>query len=162
VEARGRHVLRRALRRQRSSEPGEPAHRDHRAHPSGRGIAHEGQRRDQQGRWCARRRQPCACRGDRVRPTGEAEWQQPLNRSRAAPRAPPPVAPAALLHGALWAALLGVAALVPAALATSTPWSWIEGPLAALLGWVARLPLWWVPINVAFFPLLFAALGLKL
>ena len=82
---------------------------------------------------------------------------EPLPRS-----ALPPVATAALLHGVLWAGLLSVAALLPVTLSAATPWSWIEGLLAAALGWIARLPLWWVPINLMFFPLLFAALGLDL
>lgn len=73
----------------------------------------------------------------------------------------PPVATAALLHGMLWAGLLGTAALLPMALAAATPWRWIEGLLAALLGCLVRLPLWWAPINLAFFPALFAALGVQ-
>ena len=74
----------------------------------------------------------------------------------------PPVALAALVHGVLWSGLLAVAALLPAATVAAAPWSWIEGLLAALLGFLARLPLWWVPINLVFFPVLFAALGLEL
>jgi hypothetical protein len=74
----------------------------------------------------------------------------------------PPVATAALVHGLLWAGLLAVAALLPAATVAATPWSWIEGPLAAVLGFLARLPLWWAPINLVFFPVLFAALGLEI
>src|SRR5215470_10899761 len=72
----------------------------------------------------------------------------------------PPVATAALLHGLLWAGLLALALLLPAAAAATTPWQWIEGSLAAALGWILRLPLWWIPINVAFFPLLLAAVNL--
>src|SRR6185436_7943440 len=74
----------------------------------------------------------------------------------------PPAAAAALVHGVLWAGLLAVAAYLPAATAAATPWPWIEGTLAALLGFLVRLPLWWVPINIAFFPALFAALGLEI
>src|SRR5262245_45701385 len=74
----------------------------------------------------------------------------------------PPVATAALVHGLLWAGLLAVAALLPAATVAAAPWSWIEGALAAVLGFLARLPLWWVPINLVFFPVLFAALGLEI
>ena len=82
---------------------------------------------------------------------------EPLERS-----ALPPVATASLVHGVLWAVLLGLAVLLPATPSGATALSWIEGPLAAAIGWAARLPLWWIPINLAFFPLLFAALGLEL
>jgi SAM-dependent methyltransferase len=74
-------------------------------------------------------------------------------------RALPPVATAALIHGAVWAGLLTLSALVP--FSAALPWPWIEGSLAAALGRVARLPRWWLPINFAFFPLLLAALELE-
>jgi len=80
---------------------------------------------------------------------------------RAARGRMPPVAAAALLHGALWAALLGAAALSPAALAAQTPWTWLEGVLAALLSSIVGLPLWWAPINLLFFPALLAALSVQ-
>ena len=71
-----------------------------------------------------------------------------------------PVATAALLHGIVWAGLLGVALLMPSS-APASSFSWIEGLIAAALGCLAHLPLWWLPINLAFFPLLLAALDLE-
>lgn len=64
---------------------------------------------------------------------------------------------ATLIHAACSVASFTLAARAPAA-----SWVWLEGASAAILGAIAGLPVWWLPINLLFVPAAHALLGLQL
>jgi SAM-dependent methyltransferase len=67
-------------------------------------------------------------------------------------RGPLPVWVLALLvHALSVPASLWLAAQMPALLPGGA-WCWLEGAVAAVLGVVARLPRWWLPLNLLFVP----------
>jgi len=68
-----------------------------------------------------------------------------------------PWAVAALIH-----AVCSVASFALAARAPGASWVWLEGVGAAMLGAIAGLPVWWLPINLLFVPAAHALLGLQL
>jgi SAM-dependent methyltransferase len=69
----------------------------------------------------------------------------------------PPCGVAALIHAACT-----VAALALAPHTAGYDWVWVEGVSAAVLGAVAGLPRWWLPINLMFLPAVHAALNVQL
>jgi len=83
-------------------------------------------------------------------------------RHRAEPgNLPAPWAAAALIHvacAAVWAA----AATAAPELVTAAAWPWLEGVSAAAIGAVARLPKWWLPINLLAVPAAQSLLALQL
>lgn len=70
----------------------------------------------------------------------------------------PAWAVAALIHVASTVASLALAAGAPD-LAPGAAWCWLEGVGAAVIGVMAGLPLWWLPINLLFVPAAHALLG---
>ena len=70
----------------------------------------------------------------------------------------PAWAVAALLHAACSIAIWMMAVRAPG-LAPDAAWYWLEGLSAAVLGAVAGLPVWWLPINLVFAPAAHAVLG---
>ncbi|MCE9639158.1 MAG: class I SAM-dependent methyltransferase [Betaproteobacteria bacterium] len=85
-----------------------------------------------------------------------------LRADGSALRAPlPSWAVAAFLHVACTIALTTLAARAPG-LMPGASWYWFEGGGAALLGAIAGLPVWWLPINLLFVPTAHALLGWQL
>lgn len=72
-----------------------------------------------------------------------------------------PLAAAAASH-ALSVLLLLALAASPAAVLPVALWPWCEGIIAAAIGAAVRLPRWWLPINLLFFPAAFALLTFDL
>ena len=140
AEARGRHVLLGAVRRQRSVQPGEPAHRIIVLTRQAEEAAQEGQRRDQQGQ--RRRRRPARAASDvtACRRNWRSAMSQSLNRLPRAQTLLRRSRPRRWCTACCGPACSPWPPSLPAATVAATPWSWIEGPLAAALGFLARLP----------------------
>jgi SAM-dependent methyltransferase len=76
-----------------------------------------------------------------------------------APREAPPIwANAVFIHAVCTVASLTIAARAPQ-LMPGAAWYWLEGISAAVLGAVAGLPIWWLPINLLFVPAVHALSG---
>jgi hypothetical protein len=76
-----------------------------------------------------------------------------------APREALPIwAVAAFIHTACSVASISLAARAPE-LVPGAAWCWLEGVSAVVLGALAGLPVWWLPINLLFVPAAHALLG---